>query len=53
MVALRAVGPIGGSVGFHLLLLALVSGLALRRAPPPEEALQITVIDAPPAPAPA
>ena len=52
MMALRAVGPIGGSVAFHLLLLALVSGLALRRAPPPEEALQITVIDAPPAPAP-
>jgi periplasmic protein TonB len=43
---------IGGSLALHLLLLALVSGLAVRRAPRPEEALQITVIDAPRAPAP-
>jgi TonB family protein len=47
VAALRAIGPVGGSVAFHVLLIALVSGLAVRRAAAPQEALQVAVIDVP------
>ncbi|GAC1345289.1 MAG: hypothetical protein NVSMB23_21250 [Myxococcales bacterium] len=52
VTALRTFGPFGASVGLHLLLLALASGLALRRPPPPQAALEVSVIDAPRAPPP-